>query len=81
MFTWTSFGAALPRIYCYLLGLSAEQYGAAGCQGESSMLQAASRGSAVAGEAEPAWSRPGTACRPRQRPGRPLTYSGPVRQG
>jgi len=62
MFTWASLGAALPRIYCYLLGLPAEQYGAAGCQGsESSMLRAA--------------------CRPGQRPGRPLTYSGPVRQG
>jgi len=82
MFSWTSFGAALPRIYCYLLGLPAERCEAAGCQGsESSMLRAASRGSAPAGEAEPAWSRAGTPCRPGQRPGRPLTYSGPVRQG
>lgn len=82
MFTWASLGAALPRIYYYLLGLPAERYEAAGCQGsESAMLQAASRGSALAGEAEPAWSRPGTPCRPGQRPGRHMTYSGPVRQG
>lgn len=82
MFSWANFGAALPRIYRYLLGLPAGQYEAACCRGsKSSMLQAESRGGAPAGEAKPAWSRAGTPCRRSQRPGRPLTYSGPVRQG
>lgn len=85
MFSLLSLGQALPWISRQLWGgAAASEEDAAVKGGEPSPLSAAAVGGGVAGagEASPRRDRwAGTPSRRSERRGRPLTYSGPVRQG